>query len=669
MSTRRWLAIAGFSCALLGAWGAVAFLRESRGDERGERGASSTPTAAAAASVDPAAADRAGKDDGAREASSAQELTPTVVAVDPRLDWPDATTLRQITRRGRTLFGGVVYAPDGSPCPGATVTCNGDAIATSDDRGAWRADVGRSPYYDFDADVGFNHEGPSTYQLTAQKEGVGYAERGVDASSRRVDLHLERGFALRGTVVDNDDLHPVGGAELEAHVRALVERVHADERGAFAFENLPSGGLDLSGRAPGYDSNGTFPYNFERGRDVTITFRLTKAYRLRGKFAPWPPPDVAAATAAVVVKPKSPHGGPSAPRLEGKVGDDGAFDVTLPVCPECHVELACEGGTVWQTDVDVNEEKHDVDLGRIELAGAAAVTGRVEVRDEWLRSAVQVTATVTVEGGRPAIACRNVAADGSFRIAPLPAGWCAISFAMAWLDFFRTREAVYLHLTSDLSSSESGEACVQLSPGETRDVGVFTSADAILFGTVRDARGEPIALAQVREYFDARGLSFRERGFRMLSSDEEGRYRGSLGPCDGVPFPLELMARARGFTPIRVEIERPADGSWIRRDFVLEDGVVLRGTLQDESGTPLSDWVVRATPAGVPDDRADDVTGFDVTQADGSFEIHGLAAGEWTIRSRPKGGTMLEFTKIHPENGAITLRTTDGVAVSKPRPR
>lgn len=662
MRRRRWLAIAGLSCALLGAWAAYAFLRGTSGAGHGEGGARSSRAAAAMTSVDPTPAAAAAGAGASSDKTASNDLHPTVVAVEPRLDWPDAATLRRITRRGRTLFGGVVFAPDGSPCPGARVWCNGVSIATTDDHGAWRADVGRSPYYDFDADVGFNRAADqSTYLLAAHKDGVGFAEVGVDAASRRVDLHLERSFSFRGTVVDNDDLHPVADAELEARIRWLDLRVQSDASGAFAFADLPSGNLDLSGRAPGYDSNGSFPYNFERGRDVNITFRLTKAYRLRGQFVPWPAPGIDPASAQVVLTTSSPHERTARPASKAAIGADGAFDAALPVCPECRVELTVADGMVWQTSVDVNEERHDVDLGRIELPPPSAVVGRVEVADEGMRAAIEVMGSVMIDSERPAFMRRKVAADGTFRLAPLPAGPCTVAVS---IDSYSLAS---LAGASALTSAERSDERIDLAPGETRDVGVLTTEEAVLVGTVRDGRGEPIALAQVRDLLESRSLSSRVRPFRMFTSDEEGRYCGSLGPRDTITSPLDVMVRARGFSPVRLDVECPQGAVWIRRDFVLQDGVVLRGTLIDESGAPLSDWSIRATPAAAPDDRADDLTAFDVTQADGTFEIRGLAAGEWTIRALPKGGPVLEFTKIHPERGAITLRTTDGVAAATAR--
>jgi carboxypeptidase family protein len=654
MITRRWLAIAGLACALLGAWGAVAFLRETR---EGEAGDATSDRANAAASAARAHGDAAGEGDGSSDDSKSRDLAASVVSFDPRLEWPDVAALRRIEQHGRALFGGIVYAPDGKPCAGASIFCNRDAIATSDDHGAWRADVSRPVDFDLDGGLETVPQRDPPFLLAAHKAGIGFAEAEVDAVSRRVDLHLRGGFSFRGTVIDNDDLRPVGGAELEARVRSIVERVRADGRGDFAFPGLPSGTLELSGRAPGHDSNGAFPFNFERGRDVEITFRLSKAFRLRGQFAPWPAPAVASKSATVVAAPRSPHAGASAPVLTVAVGDDGSFDVSLPVCPACHVELVAETGTLWQSDLDVNEERHDVDLGRIELTAMAALTGRVAVPDASVSSALEISAHAS---GLAALV-RPVAADGSFRLLSLRAGrvYANVSLDDGWIASLRD--------ASGLSEAERYEAEVELAPGEMRDVGVITPARRLVVGTVRDGRGEPVALAQLWLVTEE---GPRARRFPSNEwSDEEGHFHLEFDDASEPSRRIVLEVHARGFAPTRTEVELREGVTWNRCDLVFPDGVVLRGTLLDEKGAPVSAASIRAEPAGVAGaagDRADDRAACSATQADGSFEIRGLDAGEWKLYAVPRGRPTVRFTKIHPDQGPMTLRMVDGEPVTMP---
>jgi hypothetical protein len=666
MSSRRWLAIAGLSCALLGAWGAFAFLREPPAGDGGGASNRSTP---AAASGDHARGEAGAG--AANDGATTSDFAPTVVAVEPRLEWPDTTALRRIEQHGRVLFGGVVYAPDGSPCPGAAVWCNCDRITMTDDHGAWRADVGRPDH--FDADVyqvpglfgtgGFGADRHPAPLLAACKEGVGFDEATVDPVSRRVDFHLHGGLAFRGSVVDNDDLRPVGGAELEARVASFIDRVHADPRGEFVFAALPAGGVDLSGRAPGYDSNGFFPYNFDRGGDVTITFRLTRSYRLRGQFVPWPPRGIAATSASVVVSPRSPHdaGRPSMPG--GAVGADGSFDVALPVCPACNVELACDGGTLWETNLDVNEERHDVDLGRIEV-GSAAVTGRVVLPAGAPSSAFEVWGISSALPGestwKPVSRRQPIAADGSFRLDPLPAGRCALTL---YLD--GNQLAVRKKPTQeDDPYAWGGEAgIVKLEAGETRDVGVFDLAESIVFGTVRDARGESIALAEIAGTVIAGDHLDRFIGFERRPTDDQGRFCIRIGVREESGR-AAIRVHARGFAPLRFELDVPERAGCFRQDFILPDGVVLRGRLLDESGVLLPGWSLRAEPADTPADRVVDGIAFDLTRDDGSFEIRGLTSGVWKVRARQRNGVTTEFVKIDPSEGPLTLRVVEGVRLS-----
>ena len=660
MRRRRGLAIAGLSCALLGAWGAIAFLRGTREGEAGS--GADEDRAKAAAGVGRALRSGAGEAGDGGDASARPELKPTVVAFDPRLEWPDVAALRKIEQRGRALFGGIVYAPDGSPCAGASIFCNQDAIATSDGHGAWRADVSRSFSPELDAGLEMDPPAAPAFLLAAHKEGVGFAEATVDAVSRRVDLHLHGGFSFRGTVIDNDDLRPVRGAELEARVRSIVERARADARGDFCFPSLPSGDLELSGRAPGYDSNGSFSYNFDRGRDVEISFRLTKAYRLRGQFSPWPAPGVAPNGAAVVLSPRSPHGGTPAPKLQGEVGDDGSFDVTLPVCPKCDVELAIAGRVLWQTALDVNEEKHDVDLGRIEITESATLSGRVALPEGGLGSDLEVLVGVSTNGGFFAAPPRPIAADGSFRVVALPAGIATAAVDLDG-DWFAT-----LRDAGGLSTEERDFGHVTLAPGETRDVGVITTTRRIVVGTVRDGRGEPVALAQLMQFYELGDYASSMSSLFPMVTDEDGRFHLVFYDVNEPTRRITLGARARGFAPGRTEVELVEGVPWSRCEIRLPDGVVLRGKLLDATGAPFSAASIRAEPADAAADHAFDRAAYDVTQADGSFEIRGVDAGEWRIEVHPRGGPRVRFDKVRPEAGPLTLRVSGGAPAATPPP-
>jgi hypothetical protein len=346
------------------------------------------------------------------------------------------------------------------------------------------------------------------------------------------------------------------------------------------------------------------------------------------------------------------------PTLEGAIHSDGSFDVTLPVCPACRVELVAGSRTAWQTDVDVNEEKHDVDLGLIELELTAALTGRVAIPDGGVSSAIEVSSAVSMADRGFWTLAQPVSADGTFRLAALHAGRASVTvvFDGGWIASLRD--------ASGVSAEERDLSSVVLAPGETRDVGVITSTRRFVFGTVRDQRGEPVALAQLRRVPTGGDFAARIRDvLAMAVSDEDGHFHVVVDDVSQPSLTIALSCQARGFASERTDVELVEGVTWNRSDIVLRDGVVLRGTFLDDAGAPLCAASIRAEPADMAVDLRIGRAAYDITQADGSFEIGGLEAGEWKLYAVPRGGPMVRFEKIRPEQGAVTLRMSDGVPV------
>src|SRR5262249_61712603 len=130
---------------------------------------------------------------GAPPGAGGDPLGAKVSEVEPRLEWPDEATLRRLEQRGRALFGGIVFAPDGTPCAGAEVRCDGALVATSDARGAWRADVAIDPAefpQSWTEPSDSSWHGEHLRLLLIRKEGVGVALTEVAAPSRRIDLRM-----------------------------------------------------------------------------------------------------------------------------------------------------------------------------------------------------------------------------------------------------------------------------------------------------------------------------------------------------------------------------------------------------------------------------------------------------------------------------------------------
>jgi len=583
--------------------------------------------------------------------------TPTVTAVEPRLEWPDEESLRRLERSGRALFGGIVRAPGGTPCEGATVWFDGEVVATTDDRGAWRADVSCIRVQD-DEEFQLQRDG---HWLESRKERVGYAGVWVELPSRRIDLDLATGLAFSGTVVDFDDGRPIGGAELEMRFDSYEDHVakyktRADDLGRFAFTNLKEGSVYVRGRAPGYDSNGFVGYDFSKGRDVVVAYRLRKEFTLRGRFVPWPVAGVATQRASLRATTRSPHDRRNT-KLEfgGPIGPDGRFELAAPVCPTCVLELLVDDQPFWSDEFDTNEERREFDVGDIPLLPSATLIGRFDAPDVETRGRIVVVASISTPDGKHVGVHGRLDAAGTFRFAPLPPGGASVTFSLG------STEIANLENASGLDGDERACRIVTLLAGTTRDVGVVATQERVFYGTVRDPDGMPVAWANLDER-----VHYDEWNWASLFSartDADGRFVGlrDVSSADE-SHAREFAGRARwevsveGRVSREFEFECPASDHWVRRDFVLETGVVLRGTLVDEAGAPFQ----AASILVLAGEGAGTSAGSDTTRADGSFEIRGLAASACRVLAFGRHSTF-QFEDVHPESGPVTLRCADAV--------
>jgi RNA polymerase sigma-70 factor (ECF subfamily) len=587
--------------------------------------------------------------------ASGDPLVAKVSEIEPRLEWPDEASLRRLERHGRALFGGIVFAPDGTPCAGAEIRCDGSLVTTTDDRGAWRAEIAVDPPEAFNAKSTFQGgwNGEIKRLLLAHKEGLGVAVEEVAVPSRRIDLRLDPGHALSGKVVGYEDGRVIADVALEArldfrrdqqHPSALVLKGRADAHGAFTFANVPSSSLWLSGRADGYDSNGFLGFDFTHDRDFAVRLWLLRLITLRGRFAPWPCPGIAAEGARVVGLARSPHDGitGTSRSIAAEVAADGRFELSLPSCSSCGISLVCGDQTPWEATVDTSEAEREWDVGVVELSAPPIVCGRVELPEDLDRSFVTGMLTTGYSREIPAIFAR----DGSFR-AVLRSG-----SQLAWLDvsFGGIRDVSQYDATL-ITDAERKTGSVLLEPGVVRDLGLVASHITFLYGTIRDERGDPMAGAVLHtlntQFEDTFGRDVVDD--LVGTVDVDGRYLGAIDRDRGRIVATAIEVTAPGFAPQRFPCKIPDGAHWVRRDLVLQDGVVLRGTLVDEHGAPCCGWAV--VPSGFPYG-----TTFDRTRADGSFEIHGVTAEPCEVTVLEPDGVEHAFPAIRPGNGPVALR-------------
>jgi RNA polymerase sigma-70 factor (ECF subfamily) len=612
---------------------------------------------AAVASEGLGAPDHATSTGAAPRDTGGDPLVANVREIEPRLEWPDEASLRRLEHHGRALFGGIVFAPDGTPCVGAKILCDGSLLTTTDDRGAWRAEIAVDPPEGFNAKSTFQGgwQGEMKRLLLAYKEALGVAVAEVAVPSRRIDLRLDAGHSFSGRVVWYEDGRAIGDVALEVRLDIRRDQLHpsvltlkgrADANGAFTFANVPSSSLWLSGRADGYDSNGFLGFDFTHERDFAVKLWLLRLITLRGRFAPWPCPGIAPEAASVVGLARSPHDGitGTSRSIAGAVSADGRFELSLPSCGSCGISLVAGGETPWEQTVDTSDAVREWDVGVVELSAPPIVTGRVELPADLDRTFITCTLRADYSREIPA----NIAQDGSFR-AVLPSG---SNRAGLVVDFGRIAQATNYDSTN-LTEAEHEVAEVFLEPGNVRDVGWVAPHVSFVYGSIRDERGDPLAgaVVRVRAAYDSATFGADVTRDDAGTANVAGNFLGAidLDPELGRIVAMDLEISAPGFAPQRFPQTIPDGARWVRRDLVLQDGVVLRGTLVDEHGAPCCGWAV--VPSGFPYG-----TTFDRTRADGSFEIRGVADEPCEVTVREPDGVEHAFPGIRPGDGPVALR-------------
>jgi RNA polymerase sigma factor (sigma-70 family) len=143
-------------------------------------------------------------------------------------------TERDLVVRPTEEIAGRVIGPDGSPIKGAWVYLQ--AESQSEDRGPWMEGM-RSTTTNSQGE--FSIPVMAGYLGSFETHASGYATAwaaSVPSGTRDVEIRMERGRRLEGTVVDAELGEPVAGILLVTDSR----RVHAvsDENGRFAFDSL-----------------------------------------------------------------------------------------------------------------------------------------------------------------------------------------------------------------------------------------------------------------------------------------------------------------------------------------------------------------------------------------------------------------------------------------------
>jgi protocatechuate 3,4-dioxygenase beta subunit len=548
-------------------------------------------------------------------------------------------TILDLTLEPGLVVAGRILDGEGAPLAGASVTVLPLA-------GMPQPPVLSGP------DGSFAVEGLPRGQVRIQADLAGYGRRelfGIEAGSRDVEVVLARTGAIRIRVTGGDgaidsfwvrhyrmaDNPQIGWRNrLTAGRRAVEGAVDGRHR----IDGVASGRYVVeagaSGRAPGRVEGVEVPAS---GESEEVLLELGPAAEVRGRVVR-AEDDSPVAGADIVVN-HALGGMPIAPSdVRTTSAADGTFRLTdqAPGSLSLTVSHANYATAVLTRDASVEAGDPVV----VRLSAGGTITGTVyDERGRPMPAALIVATPVLALTDRRQASTDG---DGRFVLERLPAG----TVNVLWI------------LDADRGKMRIQPATVI--EGETTEIEFHALEEgAEVHGTVRGAGG-PLAGAVVSLIpLEADGR--RAESLRLTRTEEDGTYR-----MRGLPPGRFLLGVVHELTQTSLAVVVPAGGR-VQRDVTLSTGR-LGGVVRDEKDRPVPEATVLVVRRGgdtAPDEAMLAGTGQDGTDADGRFDVKGLAAGTYDVRvyHETRGTAFLEGIRLGEGEAREDLRILMPLAV------
>lgn len=573
---------------------------------------------------------------------SAEGFVP-VTLVDP-VDAAAAPVEARLAR-GASLAGTVLDA-GGKPVVGATVTLRPGVGEHSAAPLPVTATTGPDGRFRFSAAAErFN-------SLRVEAPGQAVVElAGLRPGALRQAIRLQRGRSVEG-VVSKVDQKPAAGALVRLEGPVTLRWVEADAKGVFRLDGLPvaPGGSLVAEAGEAGRARGALP------QSGPARLVLTPTATVRGRTV-----DVRSALpiAGVRVGLVGPGG-----QAWARSGADGRFELRGLAPGRSRLSADEPRYAPWAID-DVEVPAAGVLVRDVPLAPAAVLVGRVTDESGMpVADAGGYLQRGAAQGG-PLVIMRMLGqGEPDFRTGPDG-------------RFEATRLAVGSNLGLRVRHPDFEERTLgglDLKPGRANGpVEIVLRRGLGLRGIVKDARGQPVADAEIRlsrsfEFSGGRGgramqfgLVGLPAGRSEVRSGADGRFelRG-LAPGD-----YALQVRKQGHAGQTVDPVKLSDGAAAPLEIVLAPGATISGFVRDKGGKGLEGRLLMAREPGARGPLAGART-EEPSASDGSFFIEGLAAGhtyEVALMERGLRGTPVVAPAEGVEIVASSLGRIEGLAL------
>jgi protocatechuate 3,4-dioxygenase beta subunit len=433
----------------------------------------------------------------------------------------------------------------------------------------------------------------------------------VTAPAKNVTLTVPKPARLEGRVVDRGTRQPITEFTISAarpNGPMFPQSMHAND-GAFVLEAVAPGELEIRATASGYIAGKRSGVVAEEGKTVSgVEVQLDRGARITGHVTGGGQP-------LANVQVMRPNSGSSGGQM-ANTDQNGDYILDGMEAGDRTIEFRRNGFVPAKKDVTVEVGKDarldvDLDKGR-ELQGRVA--------DKSGQAVAGAHVTVTVSGGVTTGGAMS-AADGTFRLDGLAEG----------RYFLSARKDGYITATQPAEVPSATQVVLTLDRGGS------------ITGHVHGVEAFDMPTVNVTAFGAGSGTSARpdESGAFSLQGLPDGKVTVVATSSNG--------ARRRT-TQKQVDV---VNGSGTV-ELELNEGFTIRGRVMTPGGPLRSGGVYFGPPRGrmpgvsVP-------TGSSQLQADGSYEVAGLALGAYEVRVDSPGGALTQTAYTVTGNGTFDI--------------